>query len=94
MFTSPIIREGATRSSFLRRSPRSINRQIRIRVMQGRGTRTREEGSKFKNLWTQESILLEVGWERRQVGMLGSERDENRRRAGADWIESIIVRVH
>lgn len=84
MFTSPIIREGATRSSFLRRSPRSINRQIRIRVMQGRGRRTR-------NLWTQDSILLEVGWGEEAGGMLGSRRDEN---SSADWIESISVQVH
>ena len=54
-----------------------ISRQISIRMMDGRGSKTRVSGFKFlMNFWHLDS-RLEVVWSEEGVGMLGRKVGEN-----------------
>ena len=80
----------------------SISRQIRMRVMQGRGTRTRVSGLRFlrylrhlRHLRHLDSRLLEVveGEEAKERLRIRIEA-EGTKEGVIGWIEDIGIRVH
>ena len=74
----------------------SISRQIRMRVMQGRGTRTRVSGLRFlRYLRHLDSRLLEVVGGEEAKGRLRIRIEAEGTKEGViGWIEDIGIRVH